>query len=96
MKVNFQSIALIPDNELAAHGEFLSDQKPIYGLATHVDTGRAPPMGYEDYVCVDVFGPEFVWMNEHFPREQYTWYLWFESVFLVTPEMATYLQLRWA
>ncbi len=96
MKVNFQSVAMIPDNELAQHGEYLADQKSIYGLAPHVDNNRAPPMGYEDYICVDVFGPEFVWMNQHFPQEQYTWYLWFESVFLVSPEMATYLKLRWS
>ncbi len=96
MKVNFQSIAMIPDNELLAHGHWLAEHESTFLIPPWVDTDRAPPMGYEDYVCVDVFGPEFLWMNEHFPREQYTWYLWFESVFLVPPEMATYLKLRWA
>lgn len=96
MKVNFQSIALIPDNELAHHGQWLADCNRSYQIVPYVDANRAPPMGYEDYVCVDVFGEDFVWMNEHFPQEQFTWYLWFESVFLVTPEMATFLTLRWS
>lgn len=96
MKVNFQSVALIPDNELAAHGEYLADLKYMYGLAPHVDTSRAPPMGYQDYVCVDVLGSEFVWMNEHFSREKFTWYLWYQSVFLVPPEMVTFLELKWS
>ena len=96
MKVNFQSIALIPDNELAAHGEWLANYETTFQLSPCVDTNRAPPAGYENFVCIDVLGPEFVWMNEHFSQEKYTWYLWFESVFLVPPEMATYLQLRWS
>jgi hypothetical protein len=98
MKVNFQSIALIPDNELEAHGKWLAGAgyDSTFLIPPCVDTGRSPPEGYEEYVCVDVLGPEFVWMNESFPKEKFTWYLWFESVFLVTPDMATYLKLRWA
>lgn len=60
------------------------------------DDKRERPMGYESYRCVDLLGSEFAWVNENFPREQYTWYLWFESIFLVPPEMATFLQLRWS
>jgi hypothetical protein len=50
---------------------------------------------FEKYYCVDVLGKEFVWMNETFPKEKFAWYLWFESVFLVPGEMATFLRLRW-
>jgi len=96
VKVNFQSVALIPDNELAAHAKWLAEYESTFLIPPRVDTGRAPPMGYEDYVCVDVLGPEVVWMNEHFSREKFTWYLWFESVFLVPPEMVTFLELRWS
>ena len=53
------------------------------------------PDGYENYYCVDVIGRELLWMNRSFPKEQYKWFLWFESVFLVPPEMATFLKLRW-
>lgn len=52
--------------------------------------------GYEDYVSVDVLGSELMWMNETFPREKFTWYLWFESVFLVPDEMVPFLRLRWS
>ncbi len=96
MKVNFQSINQIPDNELAAHGKWLAACEPNYLVPPCVDSKRSPPEGYENYVCVDVFGPEVLWMNESFPREKFTWYLWFESIFLVTPEMATFLRLRWS
>ena len=96
MKVNFQSIGMIPDNELAAHGKWLADYEPLVILPPRVDTERSPPEGYEDYVCVDVLGPDFLWMNESFPKEKFTWYLWFESVFLVTPEMAAFLELKWS
>lgn len=55
-----------------------------------------PPVGFENYHVVDVLGPEFAWMNETFPKEKYTWYVWFESVFLVPDEMLTLLALRWS
>lgn len=53
------------------------------------------PEGFEGYHCVDVVGTEFAWMNETFPKEKFTWYLWFESVFLVPEEMVPFLKLRW-
>ena len=98
MKINFQGLGNISNNELVEHAEYLArDLNPLFTLPPgFTNETRQPPEGYEDYVCVDVLGAEFVWMNENFPKEQYTWYLWFESVFLVTPEMATYLKLRWA
>lgn len=56
-----------------------------------------PPEGFEDHVTVDVLGIELAWMNETFPKEKYTWYLWFESVFVVPKdsEMVTALLLKW-
>jgi len=96
MKINFGSILDLTESELIEHAKFLSEIETVYlpsGFLTH---GREPPRGYENFVCIDVLGPEFVWMNEYFDREEYTWYLWFESVFLVTPKMATFLTLRWS
>ena len=57
--------------------------------------GRITPEGFESFYCVDVLGSEFVWMNESFPKEHYTWYHWFESVFLVPEDMYLILVLRW-
>lgn len=95
MKINFGSVNNATEKELADHAQFLAEYEPLYLSPGFINSGRQPPDGYEGYVCVDVLGDEFVWMNEHFVKEEYTWYLWFESVFLVTPEMATYLALRW-
>lgn len=55
-----------------------------------------PPEKFKNYYLVDVLGKEFVWMNNSFPKYRYKWYLWYESVFLVPEEMATFLILRWA
>lgn len=95
MKINFGSILDSTEAELIEHARFLTEIEAVYLPAGYINLERQPPGGYESYVCVDVLGSEFVWMNEHFVKEQYTWYHWFESVFLVTPEMATYLALRW-
>jgi hypothetical protein len=95
MKINFSSINHGTHKELMEHAKFLADHKPLYISGGFLNPGREPPSGYENYVCVDVVGSEFVWMNEYFAKEEYTWYLWFESIFLVTPEMATFLALRW-
>lgn len=48
-----------------------------------------------DYYRVDVVGKEFIWMNDSFPKDKYKWYLWYESIFLVPEEMATFLILKW-
>jgi len=53
------------------------------------------PKEFENHYLVDVMGKEFAWLNESFPKDRYKWYHWYESVFLVPPEMATFLILRW-
>jgi hypothetical protein len=92
MKANFQLMDDVggpwDPNKYAQH---LADYNTGF---FRIDQDRTPPEGYESYRCVDMLGPEFMWVNENFPREKYTWYLWFESIFLVPPEMATFLQLR--
>ncbi len=95
MKLNFKSVSFITESTLVQHAEFLANYRTFSLPSGYINPERKPPEGYESYVCVDVLGPEFVWMNQHFAKEQYTWYFWFESIFLVTPEMATYLALRW-
>jgi hypothetical protein len=96
MKINFQGVGNISNDELVEHAIFLFEYEPFILPEGFISNGRQPPEGYEDYVCIDVLGKELQWINEQFPKEQYTWYLWFECIFLVTPEMATYLKLRWA
>ena len=61
----------------------------------YLDPDRAPPEGYEQYHCIDVSGAELVWLNKSFPKERFTWYAWFESVFLVPESMHTFLLLKW-
>lgn len=53
------------------------------------------PEGFENYHVVDVLGKEFQWMNASFTKDKFTWYLWYESVFLVPAEMIPFLILRW-
>lgn len=93
MKVNYCS--LYPDTpalELQEHSEWLASWGGTEpgAIGTH-----PPPEGYEAFTSVDVLGSEFVWMNDTFPGERFTWYVWFESVFLVPAEMVPFLQLRW-
>lgn len=94
MKANFQAMrgANIPELELEQHADWLAS---FDGAYSGFISDRQPPPGYESYVCVDAMGAEFVWMNESFGRDHATWYLWFESIFLVPKEMATFLRLRW-
>lgn len=93
MKANFQLMDDVggpwDPNKYADH---LAANFPSF---FRIDHDRKRPEGYEEYHCVDLMGPEFVWVNENFPQEQYTWYLWFESIFLIPDDMATFLQLRW-
>ena len=96
MKINFKSIDDVAHDVLVDHFRGLLEIVPAYMPDGFVNEGRKPPEGYESYVCVDVLGEELLWMNEQFPQEQYTWYIWFESIFLVTPEMASYLKLKWS
>lgn len=53
------------------------------------------PEGFENYHVVDVLGKEFQWMNATFTEDKFTWYIWYESVFLVPDEMIPFLRLRW-
>ena len=50
---------------------------------------------YPDMFVIDMLGGGLVWVNENFPKEKYTWYLWFESVFLVPAEMHSILRLKY-
>jgi hypothetical protein len=93
MKINFRSVGKAIDQELLEHAQRLANYKP---LGHFLGGGRLPPNGFESFVCIDAIGEQFLWLNENFPREQYIWYLWFESVFLVTPQMATFFRLKWA
>lgn len=94
MKVNYNSIQpRAPDSELSEHAEWLAQWG---GNQPGVIGSQLPPQGYENFTVVDVLGNEFIWMNETFPREKFTWYLWFESVFLVPEEMIPFLRLRWS
>jgi hypothetical protein len=96
MKANFGAVHPkdITQEWLNERAEYLANTDCILPATFRYEPGR--PMGLESYQCVDVIGAEFKWMNENFPKEQYKWYLWFESIFLVPPEMATFLKLRWA
>lgn len=95
MKANFQAMpgTVISDLELDQHAEWLA-RPSIFKLPNSFRD--EVPSEFEGHYCVDVIGDEFAWMNEAFPKEKYTWYLWFESVFVVPPEMAAFLKLRWA
>lgn len=96
MKLNFTNVDTAYDDKFVEYVDYLFNYEPFTLPYGFINTGRQPPEGYEGYVCVDVLGKELVWMNEHFSKDKYTWYHWFESIFLITPEMATYLTLRWA
>ena len=95
MKANFQAMpgTVISDLELDQHAEWLA-RPSIFKLPNSFRD--EVPSEFEGHYCVDVIGDEFAWMNESFPKEKYTWYLWFESLFVVPPEMAAFLKLRWA
>lgn len=98
MKINFKGLGNQSQDQLIKHAKWLAEYSSGLGWPGDGYTvpDRKPPEGYESYTCIDALGPEFVWLNENFPKEKYTWYLWFESVFLVPPEMATFLKLKWS
>lgn len=79
--------------ELMDHYKWLTTYK---GNSPGKITGYTPPDGYQEYHVVDVLGNEFIWMNETFTKDKFTWYVWYESVFLVPDEMLTFLALRWS
>jgi hypothetical protein len=98
MTVNFQFLqdpSILDFNStwtVDDHYKWLSTKYSTWGK---LEPALAPPEGYESYYCIDVAGDELKWLNNSLPKEQYTWYAWFESVFLVPEEIYTMLALRW-
>lgn len=91
--VNYQSIHdNTPAQELNEHYEWLTS---FDGTEPGNISNQPGPEGYENYYVVDVLGTEFIWMNEAFTKDKFTWYVWYESVFLVPDEMVSFLRLRW-
>lgn len=93
MKANFRTLirGFVAEQELDDHAQYLAQQT----WSAKGQFREDQPIPIAGYYCVDVLGAEFKWMNEAFPKETFKWYLWFESVFLVPPEMATFLKLKW-
>jgi hypothetical protein len=48
-----------------------------------------------DYYAIDLVGDRLKYANEHFPKDKFTWYLHFESVFAVPENMYSALLLKW-
>lgn len=93
MIINFRSMPIHPEVkevDLVEHFNFLSNFSMDIINTTH----RQPPPGFEEFHCVDIVGKSIEWVNEAFPKERFEWYLWFESVFLVTPEMYSHILLK--
>jgi len=94
MQVNYISIEDSLDEQgLIDHYTRLSRYQPSPSGSIRT---QESPIGFANYHVVDVIGSELVWMNETFPKDKFTWYIWFESVFLVPEEMLPFLALRWA
>lgn len=94
MTANFRSLhPHVSDTELDAQAHWLSSYD---NGKNGVIGGRQVPEGYESFRAVDVLGSEFKWMNDTFSKDKFTWYHWFESVFLVPEEMVPFLALRWS
>ncbi len=95
MSANYRMIHDLPnpDVEVSNHFKWLKS-------FDHNEPGKISeqpgPEGYEKYHVVDVLGDEFIWMNETFTKDKFTWYVWYESVFLVPDEMIPFLRLRWS
>lgn len=96
MKINFISMNGASDKELLEHFDWLTSGRQGSYPGPGKIGNHSKPIGYESHTTVDVMGDELVWMNETFPKEKFTWYLWFESVFLVPEEMVPFLILRWS
>lgn len=98
MKPNFKSLnSRTSNSELQKHWDWLTTNPLFADTCNHgrIDLHGVPD-GYENFHTVDVLGKELIWMNNTFPKENFTWYLWFESVFLVPEEMLPFLLLRWS
>lgn len=103
MKANFQFIHLpvdLPPGESDINDDWTPDVHLVW-ITSHknswgkIDSDREPPEGYEAYTCVDAGGTTLEWMNKSFPADKFTWYVWFESIFLVPDNMLTFLRLKW-
>ena len=81
--------------DLDEHANWIG-REPGFILTNGLVGQQPPPEGYnENYITVDVLGKEFLWMNDCFPKDKFTWYVWYESVFLVPKEKAAILIRRW-
>ena len=104
MKANFSFIYpgdhRDPEIDADNHADWLAQHQLVKfefsGKVRNLRDDDNPPEKFKNYYLVDVLGKEFVWMNDSFPKDRYKWYLWYESVFLVPEEMATFLILRWS
>lgn len=94
MKANFFSMRGVPTHDLDAHATWLASHR-ISGPGIVQSFSPNVLNGYENHARVDVAGAEFKWMNETFTKDKFTWYLWYESVFVVPEEMVPFLMLRW-
>lgn len=103
MKANFSFLYndgdhLYPVLDADSHATMLAKYEcicPSIRRPAIQDFSLLPGFLVGDYYRVDVVGKEFIWMNDSFPKDKYKWYLWYESVFLVPEEMATFLLLKW-
>lgn len=97
MKINFQlmpeEMSLDGPDRRIAIAEYLASYKPVLSIKPSVRPFHTAE-GYEHYHIVDCLGESFVWLNDTFPEEQYTWYYWFESVFLIPDEMLPLVCLK--
>ena len=102
MKANFSFVYpgdhRDPELDADNHAAWLAHQSEFKfpGQVRNIKDNDGLPEKFKNYYLVDVLGKEFAWMNDSFPKDRYKWYLWYESVFLVPEEMATFLILRWS
>jgi len=95
MKANFQSIKghKSSQEKLDQHASYIGARDWISPV--RIDSMLPPPPGYEGYHTIDVIGENFIWLNETFTKDKVAWYVWFDSVFLIPEEMASFLSLKW-
>jgi len=66
-------------------------------VASHIAyRGRNQEDGLHDYYDLDLLGQHLVWANDNFPSDKYLWYHWFESIFIVPPEMYSFYLAKWS
>ena len=96
--INFKDAAgLATEQQLITHYTYLIGVRPVEIIDWSNMSGRRERnKSYPNHIPFDVLGPKLKWMNENFPKEEYEWYLWFESIFLIPEEMYTFLALKWS